>query len=200
MRMEIGASLRIARVANGQTQRQVGRAIRRSASRISRIEHGLVPRLSVTELAMVAAAVGMKLYMRLYPGGRRPLDAPQLALLAAFNARLHPAWRRQLEVPMPISGDLRAVDELIRTDGCSCAVEAYTRLVDIGRQLRLSRAKQRDLKADRLIWVVRGSHANRRLLHEAGPLLAQELPMATRPALRALSAGADPGADSLIIL
>jgi len=200
VRMEIGASLRIARVANGQTQRQVGRAIRRSASRISRIEHGLVPRLSVTELAMVAAAVGMKLYMRLYPGGRRPLDAPQLALLAAFNARLHPAWRRQLEVPMPISGDLRAVDELIRTDGCSCAVEAYTRLVDIGRQLRLSRAKQRDLKADRLIWVVRGSHANRRLLHEAGPLLVQELPMTTRPALRALGAGADPGADSLIIL
>jgi hypothetical protein len=120
--------------------------------------------------------------------------------LTAFNARLHPDWRRQLEAPMPIAGDLRAVDELIRTDGCSCAVEAYTRLADVGRQLRLSRTKQRDIKADRLIWVVRGSRANRRLLHEAGPLLVQELRVATRTAMRALAAGNDPGADCLIVL
>lgn len=149
---------------------------------------------------MVAAAVGMKVYLRLYPGGRRPLDAPQLALLAAFNERLHRDWRRRLEVPMPIPGDLRAVDELIETERCTCAVEAYTRIVDVGRQLRLSHAKQRDLKADRLIWVVRGTHANRRILHEAGPLLREQLPVTTRPAIRALAEGRDPGADALIIL
>jgi transcriptional regulator with XRE-family HTH domain len=198
--MEIGAELRIARVSSGHTQREVGHAVGRSASRISRIEGGRVPRISVMELSTVAAAVGMKLYVRVYPGGHRPLDAPQLALLAAFNARIHAHWRRQLEAPMPIPGDLRAVDELIRTDGCSCAVEAYTRLADIGRQLRLSRTKQRDIKADRLIWVVKGSRANRRLLHEAGPLLVEELPVATRVAMRALAAGEDPGADCLVIL
>lgn len=199
-RMEIGAGIRIARVSNGQTQRQVGRAVGVSASRISRIEHGKVPKVSVKELSMVAAAVGMKLYVRLHPGGRRPLDAPQLALLAAFNGRLHPAWRRRLEVPMPIPGDLRAVDEVIDRDGCTCAVEAYTRIADVGRQLRLSHTKQRDLKADRLIWVVRGSHANRRMLHEAGAILREELPVTTRAALRALAEGRDPGADALIIL
>jgi transcriptional regulator with XRE-family HTH domain len=177
IRMEIGAELRIARVSAGFTQRQVGRAIGRSASRISRIEGARVPRLSLEELSMAAAAVGMKLYVRIYP-----------------------QWRRQLEAPMPIPGDLRAVDELIRTDECACAVEAYTRLADVGRQLRLSRTKQRDIKADRLIWVVKGSRANRRLLHEAGPLLIQELPVGTRSAMRALAAGEDPGADCLIVL
>lgn len=199
-RLEIGAELRMARICSGLTQRQVGRAVGRSASRISRIESGKVPRISVVELAMVAAAVGMKLYVRAYPAGRRPLDAPQLALLDAFSARLHPTWSRQLEVPMPIAGDLRAVDEVISRDACSCAVEAYTRLADISRQLRASHAKQRDVGADRLIWVVKGSRANRELLHAAGPLVRQALPVGTRAALSALGRGDDPGGDCLILL
>jgi DNA-binding XRE family transcriptional regulator len=61
VRMELGAELRIARISAGHTQRQVGRAVGRSPSRISRIESGRVPRLSLMELSMVAAAVGMKL-------------------------------------------------------------------------------------------------------------------------------------------
>ena len=115
--------------------------------------------------------------MKTYPGGRRPLDAGQLALLAAFNARLHPTWSRRLEVVVPIEGDLRAADEVIRTDACSCSVEAITRLADLQRQTRSGRAKQRDLKADRLILVVKGSHANRRLLRAAGRIVDDAFPI-----------------------
>ncbi len=200
VRMTIGRELRIARLSAGMTQRQVGRAIGRSASRISRIEAGKVARISVLELSVASAAVGLKLYVTVYPGGRRPLDAPQLALLAAFNARLHPSWRSQLEVPMPIEGDLRAVDELIRTDTCVCAVEAITRLADVQRQVRAARVKQRDLAADRLVMLVRGSRANRSMLRSAGPILQDAFPVGTRAALRALGAGQDPGGDCLVVL
>ena len=128
------------------------------------------------------------------------MDAGQLALLASFNARLHPAWSRRLEVVVPIDGDLRAADEVIRTDACSCAVEAITRLADIQRQTRSGRAKQRDLKADRLILVVKGSHANRRLLRAAGRIVDDAFPKSTREALRALGAGEDPGGDCLVVI
>lgn len=200
VRMTMGRELRIARVSAGMTQRQTGRAIGRSASRISRIEAGKVTRVSVLELSMAAAAVGLKLYVTVYPGGRRPLDAPQLALLAAFNARLHPSWRTQLEVPMPIEGDLRAVDEIIQTDTCVCAVEAITRLADVQRQIRAARVKQRDLAADRLVLLVRGSRANRSMLRAAGSILRDAFPVSTRAAMRAFAAGRDPGGDCLVVL
>jgi transcriptional regulator with XRE-family HTH domain len=200
LRERIGRDLRVARHRAGMTQLQTGRLIGRSASWISRVEAGKVPGVSVTELVLIGAAVGMKLSVGLYPAGRRPLDGPQLALLTAFNARIAPEWRRELEKVMPREGDLRAVDELISTDTCSCAVEALTRIIDWQGQLRPARAKQRDLGATRLILVILGSHANRRMLHELGPIVDQEFPVATREAMRALAAGQDPGGDCLIIL
>lgn len=142
----------------------------------------------------------MKLYVNMYPAGRRPLDAPQLALLGELNARLHPGWRREIEKVMPQAGDLRAVDELISRDGCTTAVEAVTRVADVQALLRAARAKVRDLGATRLALLVANTRANRRVLTEAGPVLADDLPVGTRAALRALAAGNDPGGDCLILL
>ena len=200
IRMKMGREIRMARISVGMTQRQAGRAIGRSASWVSRMEAGRLPQLSITTLAKVAAAVGLKLSVAAYPTGRRPLDAAQLALLASLNERLHPTWQRRIEVPIPIQGDLRAVDQVIRTDGRSCAIEAFTRLSDLQLQVRRSRAKQRDIGADRLILLVRGSRANRQMLHELGPFLRDEFPVTTRAAMRALAAGRDPGEDCLIVL
>lgn len=152
------------------------------------------------DLIRFGAAIGLKVYLKTYPGGRRPLDAGQLALLASFNARLHPTWTRRLEVVVPIEGDLRAADEVIRIAACSCSVEAITRLADVQKQTRDGRAKQRDLKADRLILVVKGSHANRRLMRAAGRVLDDAFPISTRAALRALSTGEDPGGDCLVVI
>ncbi|HET8777356.1 MAG TPA: helix-turn-helix transcriptional regulator [Candidatus Limnocylindria bacterium] len=197
---ECGREIRIARYQSGMTQRQVGRLIGRSGSWISRIEAGKVPGVSVAELSIVAAAVGLHLYVNTYPGGRRPLDAPQLDLLNRFNARLHPSWSRELEKVMPKPGDLRAADEFIQSNGCSCSVEAITRFASVESQVRSAHAKQRDLGATRLILVVKGSRTNRRMLNEAGPIILQQFPIATRAAFRALQAGEDPGGDCLILV
>lgn len=198
--LQVCRELRVARIVAGMTQHQVGIGIHRSASWVSRLEAGKVKSVSVVELARAAAAVGLKLHVTTFPAGRRPLDAPQLALLASFNERLHPSWRRRMEVPMPIRGDHRAVDQVIRNESISCAVEAYTRLADGERQVRSARTKQRDVGADRLILLVKGSRANRRMLHELGPLIHDEFPVGTRGAMTALEAGRDPGGDCLVLL
>jgi len=198
--MTIGREIRVGRYRSGMTQARVGKAIGRSASWISLIEGGKVPGVSVSELMLVAAAVGLKLHVATFPALRRPLDAPQLQLLNDFNSRLHADWRREIEKVMPREGDLRAADELISIDGCSCVVEAVTRLADVQAQVRAARLKVRDLGADRLILLVRGTNANRRMLREAGQLLVENFPIQTREALKALAAGRDPGGNCLIVL
>jgi hypothetical protein len=181
-------------------QRDVGHAIGRHGSWISLIEAGKVPGVAIAELAVVAAAVGLRLYVNAYPGGRRPLDAAQLGLLKAFNDRLHPSWRREIEKVMPRPGDLRAADEFLTNELASCSVEAITRFADVQAQVRSARAKQRDLGATRLVLVVRGTRANRRMLTEAADVLRTTLPVGTRAALQALGAGDDPGGDCLVLL
>ncbi len=195
-----GREVRVARYRSGMTQRRVGALVGRSASCVSRIEAGKVPGVSVRELAMVSAAVGLKLYMNAYPGGRRPLDAPQLQLLQRFRTRIHRSWGWELEKVVPREGDLRAADAFLSQPGCTCAVEAITRLAEVQGHVRPARAKQRDLGATRLILLVAATRANRRILHESAGLLREAFPVSTRVALRRLSLGQDPGGDCLILL
>ena len=79
-------------------------------------------------------------------------------------------------------------------------VEVITRLADFQAQLRAARIKQRDLDADRLVFVVAGTTANRRALREVGATLTDAFPVHTKVALSRLGAGVDPGGDALILL
>ena len=87
--------------------------------------------LPYVELARQAAVVGLKLYGRLYPAIRRPLDGPQLELLRRFRSRIGPPWHWRMEVPMPQPGDLRAADAVISAESGSASVEAITRFADV---------------------------------------------------------------------
>lgn len=196
----IGRELRVARILAGFTQAQVARHLGKSRSYVSRVENGLIAGIKMADLTRHAATVGLKPWFKLYPAGRRVMDAPQLALLARFRARVAAAWRVELEVPMPIAGDLRAADALISIVGCRCMVEVITRLADFQAQLRAAHAKQRDLGADRLIFALGGTTTNRRVLREAAAAVAVAFPVDTRTALRLLGAGVDPGGDALVIL
>jgi len=197
---ELGRELRVARILAGFTQAQVARQLGKSTSYVSRVENGLVTSLSVADLTRHASIVGLKLYARLFPAGRRVMDGPQLTLLRRFRTRLADAWKVELEVPMPIAGDLRAADALISIPDCGCMVEVITRLADFQAQLRSAHHKQRDLRADFLIFVVLGSTTNRRVLHEAAAAIADAFPLGTKAALEKLSNGENPGADALIVL
>ena len=178
----------------------VARVLGTSSSHVSRAENGLIKGIGVPALARHAAVVGLKPYFKLYPAIGRPLDAPQLALLGRFRKRIHPSWQVQLEVPIPRVGDLRAADAMLTIGGCRCMVEVITRIADFQAQLRSAHLKQRDLNADRLILVVSATTTNRRVLRAAGAAVPAALPLGTKPILRSLLAGADPGADGLVLL
>jgi len=151
-------------------------------------------------LAVHAAAVGLRLSVSLWPVGGGARDAAQARYVAAFVARVGRAWRVRLEAPIPIAGDLRAVDVLLIRGDVSVAVEVITRLADLQAQIRAAQLKGRDISATRLILVVAGTHANRRLLESTRASLAETFDLDTRRVLADLSRGADPGRDAIIVL
>lgn len=181
-------------------QVDVARGIGSSTSQICRVEHGKASKLTVDALTRHAAAVGLKPWLKLFPLGRRLLDAPQLDLLARFRARLHPAWTWETEVPMPIAADLRSADCRITIPGCSILVEAYTRLSDWQAQSAAAARKKRDLGADRLILLVAATHANRDAAAGAARVSDGSFPLRTKTVFAALAAGRDPGADAIAFI
>jgi transcriptional regulator with XRE-family HTH domain len=197
---DAGRELRVARLVAGMTQREVGMTLRRAPSHVSRVEHGAIPGIGLHQLSRHAAAVGLKPYLRFYPVAARPLDRAQLDLIARFRARLASSWTVVLEAPMPATGDLRAADALIAIPGCRIVVEAITRLADVQAQLRSARRKVRDLDADRLVFVVAATSANRRAVADAGGATRDAFPVGARTALRRLADGRDPGGDALILV
>lgn len=200
MLRDAGRELRVARLIAGKTQREIGVTLRRSASHVCRAEQGHIASIGIRQLARHAAAVGLRPSLRFYPVAARPLDHAQLELLARFRARLAPAWTVVLEAPMPATGDLRAVDALLAVPGCRIVVEAITRLADLQAQLRSARRKVRDIEADRLIFVVPATAANRRAVAEAGTSVRDAFPVSGRTALHRLAIGTDPGGDALILV
>ncbi len=105
-----------------------------SPASVCRIERGDVARVSLRSLARFAGAVGLVLWVRAYPAGRRVLDTPQLAVFGRFRKATHAARGWETEVPMPIAGDLRAADVRGRIPGCVVMVELITRIVDFQAQ------------------------------------------------------------------
>jgi transcriptional regulator with XRE-family HTH domain len=196
----LGRELRLARIAAGSSQAELGRRLGISDSAVSRVERAELRNLSVLAVQRHAAVLGLQLSARLYPGGRRVLDAPQLVLLGRLRERLEPAWRWELEVPVPLPRDLRAVDARLSRDGVTIVVEAITRLSDVQAQVRAAQLKARDLGSTRLLLLVSASRANRAALREALPLVRAAFRTGTRQLVTAMAEGKDPGGDCLILL
>jgi len=197
---DIGDELRTARHLVGATQRQVGAAIGVSPSEISRRELGKSRHLTGERLSVHAAAVGLKLWVKLFPVGGGVRDEGQARYVAAFVARVGRQWRVTLEAVMPMPADLRAVDVLLVNGALRIAVEIITRVGDLQAQIRSAQAKARDLAATRLILVVADTHANSRALNAVESTLVPAFDLDARRVLAALAAGRDPGRDALVLL
>jgi transcriptional regulator with XRE-family HTH domain len=196
----LGRELRLARISAGISQAELARRLDTSQARISRSERAKNVRASLEELMRHAAAVGLRLWVRVYPATRRLLDQPQLQLLQRFRERIAAAFAWELEVPVPIPGDLRAGDARITIGELTILVEAITRLADVQAQSRAAQLKRRDLAARRLILLVSATETNRRALRAAGPAFSEAFPIRTAAAMRALAKGQDPGADAIVML
>jgi transcriptional regulator with XRE-family HTH domain len=199
LRQRIADELSNARLSAGLSVREVARTVGVGASRIERAERGEARSLTVDLAARIAPAVGLQLAASLHPNGDPVRDRAHLALLARFRKRLHPSLRWRTEVPMPISGDLRAADGTIEGPFGTILVEAETRVIDIQAVERRSRLKQRDLGALRLILLFADTPSNRKVL-DLHPELRERFTIGTRRCLAALGRGDDPGGDCLVMI
>jgi transcriptional regulator with XRE-family HTH domain len=198
---EVGRELRVARLAAGLTLRAVGQRANVSGSTVLRAERGLATAQRADVVAAVAAAVGMRARLRVYPDGEPLRDAAQVAMFNAFRRRLPAGLPLRAEQPVTQDpADRRAFDALLILPGCRCGIEFISRFHDCQAQLRQLHLKQRDGAVDRLILVVKATHHNRRVLRAAADVLAATLPVGTRQVWRSLSAGRDPGANGVVLL
>lgn len=152
------------------------------------------------EASRLAACLGLKLVVRLYPDGEPLRDAAQLRLLARFAERIPPSFTLRYESAMPQTGDLRAFDAHLRRGRLSIGVDAESRIRDAQDVTRRLTIKGRDAGCDRIILLVADTHANRDAIRVARHVLASAVPLDTRAVLRALSEGRDPGGNGLVVL
>lgn len=194
----LGRELRTARVSHGLSQRAVGAASRVEQAEVSRIEAGRRPGATIRTLARLATAVGLELSVRLYPGGQPIRDKAHIALLARFRKTVGESWTWVAEVPLPIPGDKRAWDRVLRGVGIVVGVEAETRPTDLQEVQRRIALKKRDAQVDRVALVLADTDWNRRLVRLND--LEGAFPIQSKVALKLLAEGRDPGGDAVILI
>ncbi len=195
-----GGDFREARLGASLTLREVGVAIGKSHSEVSRIERGQALRVPYETLVMLGSALGLDVPLRTYPSGEPLRDAAQLALLERLRLRLAPGLSWRTEVPLAIPGDLRAWDAAIGGAGRRVCVDAESRLRDIQACSRRFAHKRRDDGANLAILLVADTRHNRHVLRVAMPGLLADFPLAGRAVLAALASGRPPEASGVVLL
>ena len=203
-----GHDVRLGRRDRGLSLGAVGHAVGMSESKVSRIERGLEPNVSLADLARLNAAVGNDLVVRSYPGAQPLRDAGHARLLAEFRTNLHRTIRLDLEAPLPEARDQRAWDGLLiggdptrPTDGrWRFGVEAETAPRDAQALIRRIKLKERDGMVDGVILLLRRTRQTQAFLVEATELLVRAFPFPGPRALELLRAGVQPGGSSVVVL
>jgi transcriptional regulator with XRE-family HTH domain len=199
--IRVGGELRTARLTAGLTQSQVARVAHISTTELSRIEHGKAPWATLSALNAFAAAVGLDLWAKTYPGGEPLRDIAHLRLSDAFRALLGPELVVRAEVPIGDPRDLRAWDlTLTEPGGRSCGTELETRLMDAQDQLRRLTRKIADGGLDRVLLILADTPANRASLQAAAGLLSITFAINDLAAFEALRQGRIPPRDALILV
>jgi len=169
-------------------------------STFGRIERNELQCVSVEQLAVACSAVGLELSMRAYPKGDPARDTAHLRLLDRFRSRLPAALPWRTEAPLPIQGDLRALDGQSWIEGEMLAVEAEMRLHDIQSLERRVLLKKRDSRAVRLVLLVADTPHNRDMLGAHRDSMRGSFPLDTREVFAVLVRRQMPPADGIVIL
>lgn len=200
LRRQIGTQIRIARRSAGISIRTASASAGIGASTFGRIERGEIDGLSVREVALACVAVGLAPSLRAYPSGDPVRDAAHLRLLGRLRARLPRNAPWQTEVPLPIPGDLRAIDARTVLADHVIGIEAETHLADVQAIERRAVLKKRDARLDCLVLLVADTRHNRDALDAYRESLRGAFPLDTRAVLSAFATGQAPAADGIVVL
>jgi transcriptional regulator with XRE-family HTH domain len=196
--VDLGREIHNARLAHGLSQASVARSVGIAQSHVSEIERGRHLAVPLGVLGRIGASVGLDISLRAFPGGQPLRDKAHIELLHRFGRIVGPDWHRSSEAPLPIPGDHRAWDRLLRGDGVVIGVEGETRPTDMQELQRRLALKKRDGGVDRVILVMPNSEWCRRLVRLND--LEAAFPIPGRAALKALAEGRDPGGDAAILI
>lgn len=197
---DLVSEARTARLDRGLSLADVGRAVGLSQPAMTRLEHGLLEDVGIIRMAQVLAVLGLELSARAYPGGQPLRDAGHARLLARFRALIHPSLGWATEVPLPIAGDRRAWDGMVRGPGWRYGTEAETHPTDAQALGRRTELKLRDGHVDGVLLVLPDTRHVRLFLTAAMDVLMPSFPVPGRRAIELLRAGIDPGGNSVIVL
>jgi transcriptional regulator with XRE-family HTH domain len=150
----IGDDVRSARIGRGLSLATFGAAVGISEGEVSRIERGLSSKVPLLVLARLCGVVGLDLAARAYAGGMALRDASSAALLADFSRLLHPSLRWDTEVPLPIAGDQRAWDGMVRGNDWRFGAEAESSPRDGQALVRRIQLKVRDGMVDGVLLLL----------------------------------------------
>jgi HTH-type transcriptional regulator / antitoxin HipB len=192
-----------ARAVSGLTQTQLAQRAGVSQPLISQAERGrTLPSIDV--MRRVAAATGHDLVLRLYPAdGVRLRDSGQLHVAETIRAAGSPAWRVELEVPVGVAPDRRAVDMLFDGPAGMVAVEVERALLDLQAQLRAAQLKraamaERTGRSVRLVIAVLDTRRNRAAVLTHRLLLTAALPVPSKRIWACLRSGLPMEGDGLL--
>jgi transcriptional regulator with XRE-family HTH domain len=202
--VRFGRDLRVARVASGLTQRQLGSVAQVSQPMVSQAERG-DEHVSLAIRCRLAAACGHELGWRLYPVASVSLrDSGQLRLVQAIVAAASAGWGAQLEVPVA-PGDIRAADLILRSRAELLHVEVERSPVDIQAQLRSAQLKREALAGQhelpvRLVMAFPDTRGTRQRLAPFSALLERSLPITSRRIWHAVRHGESIGGDGILFI
>jgi hypothetical protein len=159
---------------------------------------------TVVGLSEIASVLGLELSIGLHPIGDPIRDSGQRAVGRRLSSVIGPAWRVTDEAPLPIAGDQRAWDKLLRLRDSEplhlVGVDIESRIRDIQALVRRTRLREKDGRVDAILVVLGDTATNRRLADELREALGPDYATPPREILAALRDGRRlPGSGVILI-
>jgi transcriptional regulator with XRE-family HTH domain len=193
--------LRTARHTAGLSQEAVAKELGCTQSEISRLERfefGTVPMVRLSELASL---LGLELSAGLYPFGDALHDEGQQRAAGRFVQNVAvPPYVIFREALLPLPGDHRAWDMLLRLGALRIGVEVETRVRDVQALVRRIRERERDGGVDEILIVLSDTAHNRRALGQLREALGPRYSTRSGSIFAALRSGAPvPGSGVILV-
>ena len=192
--------LRIARETAGVSQRALAAQLGSSQSEINRLEQFRFPTVSLPRLSELASLLGLELHASLHALGDPIRDKAHQALIGRLVRIIATPYIVTREVLLPLPGDMRSWDALLRLGDLLVGVEAEARMRDVQAFVRRIRLRERDGGVDEILIVLADTAYNRLLIDQLREALGDRFGTSPRLLMGALRSGRRLPGSGVILL
>lgn len=192
--------LRTARIAADVSQKAIAATLGWSQTEYWRFENRHTVITSVVDIAAAASVLGLEFAAGLHQLGESIRDKGHQALIARFRAQLSGAFKVLAEVPLPMPGDRRSWDLLLRLPTQLIGVEAETRIRDMQRLVRHVHQRERDGGVDAIVVLLAATRTNRELVDVLRVALGPTYATSPRQLLWSLRSGQPLSGSGVVLI